>query len=258
MKFLFTICGRAGSKGVKNKNLKMFCKTPLVYYTIAAIQLYTERYLSKVSDSFDIVLNTDSQGLIGLIKRQTKIHIFVINRSKELSGDTTPKVSVIKDCLLRMQSCNHCIYDLVVDLDITSPLRTIIDIKNAVDKKLSRPDADVVYSVTKSRRNPYFNMVKQKGNFFVNVLPSTYTARQQAPVFYDLNASIYVYSPLALMNKNPVSFFNDRGYAVLMADTGVLDIDSEKDFELMEVIADYLFKKYNAFGEVAAKAAELA
>ena len=34
-KLLITICGRAGSKGFKNKNLKTFCGRPLVYYSLA-------------------------------------------------------------------------------------------------------------------------------------------------------------------------------------------------------------------------------
>ena len=33
---LITICGRAGSKGFKNKNLKTFLEKPLVYYTLAS------------------------------------------------------------------------------------------------------------------------------------------------------------------------------------------------------------------------------
>ena len=32
-RLLITICGRAGSKGFKNKNLKTFCGHPLVYYS---------------------------------------------------------------------------------------------------------------------------------------------------------------------------------------------------------------------------------
>lgn len=35
-----------------------------------------------------------------------------------------------------------------------------------------------------------------------------------------------------------------------MCDTGILDIDHEKDFELMEVVAGHLFKKYAGFKEV--------
>ena len=51
-------------------------------------------------------------------------------------------------------------FDMVVDLDITSPLRTVQDVKNAIDRKRQRPEVDVVYSVAPSRRNPYFNMVE--------------------------------------------------------------------------------------------------
>ena len=47
MNVLFTICGRAGSKGFKNKNLKMFLGVPLVYYSIAAIALYIEKQAMK-------------------------------------------------------------------------------------------------------------------------------------------------------------------------------------------------------------------
>ena len=31
MRLLFTICGRAGSKGIKNKNLRDFVGKPLMY-----------------------------------------------------------------------------------------------------------------------------------------------------------------------------------------------------------------------------------
>ena len=35
-----------------------------------------------------------------------------------------------------------------------------------------------------------------------------------------------------------------------MYDTGVLDLDHENDFEIMEVIAEYLFKKDMEFKEI--------
>ena len=35
-----------------------------------------------------------------------------------------------------------------------------------------------------------------------------------------------------------------------MKDTGILDIDSEEDYELMQVVAKYLFEKYDGYGEV--------
>ena len=44
MNILFTICGRSGSKGFKNKNLKKLNGIPLVYYTLSAIKLYQETH----------------------------------------------------------------------------------------------------------------------------------------------------------------------------------------------------------------------
>ena len=38
------ICGRAGSKGFKNKNLKTFCGHPLVYYSRSAAELFIKKH----------------------------------------------------------------------------------------------------------------------------------------------------------------------------------------------------------------------
>ena len=93
-------------------------------------------------------------------------------------------------------------------------------------------------------------MVKEENGFFCKAIPSSFTTRQEAPVFYDMNASIYAYSPEALKTKNQPTFFNDHCDAVVMQDTGILDIDSEEDYELMQVIAKYLFNKVDGFKEV--------
>lgn len=256
MNILFTICGRAGSKGFKNKNLKSFLGIPLVYYSVAAIALYIKSDSAK-ENNIDVVLNTDSEDLIGIVTEQKELQIQVIRRESSLGGDAVPKVSVIKDCLLKMEEHNKKNYDIVVDLDITSPLRTVQDIENAIEKKKLRKDTDVVFSVTESRRNPYFNMVKEEQGFFIKAISSKYTARQQAPEFYDMNASIYAYSVKALKNKEPKGFFNDKCDTILMKDTGILDIDSEEDFQLMQVIAEYLFDKDSKFGEIYRKAEEI-
>lgn len=248
MNILFTLCGRAGSKGFKNKNLKEFLGAPLVYYSIAVIQEYIEK--NKDTYGIDVVINTDSPKLIEIATSQNSVKMNVIERESSLGGDAVPKVSVIKDCLDRMTQMTGHGYDVVVDLDITSPLRTVKDVENAIEKKLSRNDTDVVYSVTGSRRNPYFNMVKCENGYFCKAIASEYTARQQAPEFYDMNASIYAYSVDALNNKPHSVFFNDKCDAIVMKDTAVLDIDSEEDYQLMQVIAKHIFETDEEFNEV--------
>lgn len=247
MKLLFTMCGRAGSKGVKNKNIRDFLGYPLSYFTLSAVLLYIEKH---PEDLCDIVVNTDSPELISILTAQKKCDVNVIEREPTLCGDMVPKVSIILNCLQRMQIQLNKEYDIVIDLDITSPLRTIKDVENAIKTKSEKPNVDVVYSVTNSRRNPYFNMVREKDGFFEKAVMSNFTTRQQSPEFFDMNASIYAYSPFALKNKETSGFFNDNCYAIKMLDTAVLDIDSEEDYELMQVVAKYFFEKIPEMNEI--------
>lgn len=249
MNILFTLCGRAGSKGVRGKNAREFLEIPLCWYSMAGISLYIKQN-TTAADRVDIVLNTDSEDLIRLVESVKELSVTTLLRDESLAGDRVPKVAVINDCLIRSEKKFQIAYDVVVDLDITSPLRKVIDIKNAIDRKLSRPEVDVVYSVAPSRRNPYFNMVKEENGFFCKAIPSTFTTRQEAPVFYDMNASIYAYSTRALKTKPLVGFFKDHCDAIVMEDTGILDIDSEEDYDLMQVIATYLFNNVDGYKEV--------
>lgn len=248
MNILFTLCGRAGSKGVKGKNARDFLDVPLVWYSMANIALYMEKYAAV--DNIKVVLNTDSEPLKDLVRRVKDVPVTIIHREEHLAGDKVAKVAVIMDSLNKAEEAFAMKFDMVVDLDITSPLRTVQDVKNAIDRKRQRLEVDVVYSVAPSRRNPYFNMVKEDNGFFCKAIPSNFTTRQEAPVFYDMNASIYAYSPDALRNKEHATFFNSNCDAVVMKDTGILDIDSEEDYELMQVIAKHLFGKNLAFEEV--------
>lgn len=252
MNILFTLCGRAGSKGVKGKNARDFLDVPLVWYSMANIALYMEKYAGE--DDIKIVLNTDSEPLKDLVRRVKDVPVTIIHREESLAGDKVPKVAVILNSLNKAEESFARKFDMVVDLDITSPLRTVQDVKNAIDRKKQRNDVDVVYSVAPSRRNPYFNMVKEENGFFCKAIPSNFTTRQEAPVFYDMNASIYAYSPDALRNKEHATFFNSGCDAIVMKDTGILDIDSEEDYELMQVIAKYLYANDESFKETYTKA----
>ena len=245
MRILFTICGRAGSKGIKNKNIRRFLDKPLPYYTISAIDLYLKKVCLNIE--YDIVLNSDSPELIELIKRNPLRKVDVIVRSPELGGDSVSKIKVINNCLEKIEQKKGYMYDIVVDLDITSPLRTVNDIDCIIQRHLDK-NPDVTFSVTTSRRNPYFNQVKAVNHGFKRVIESDYTTRQQAPEIFDMNASLYVYSPKYL--KTGKGILDGYCECIKMYDTGILDLDNENDFELMEVIAEYLLKKNPMFKEV--------
>ena len=244
MRILFTICGRAGSKGIKNKNLRSFCGKPLVYYTIAVIDLY-KRYHQDIT--CDVVTNSDSTELLNLVINNGMIEIEEIMRNADLAGDSIGKVAVIKDCLITMEERKGVQYNMVIDLDITSPLRTLDDLEKVIQLH-TKTNADVTTTVAAARRNPYFNQVKRTKQGVKKIIDSDFTARQQAPEIFDMNASIYAYRTEFLrLGKGVLD-----GYCeiVEMYDTGILDLDHENDFELMEVIATHLFNKQGKFRQL--------
>lgn len=246
MNILFTVCGRAGSKGFKNKNLKRLKGIPLVYYTLSAIRLYMDKY---PQNNIAVALNTDSKELQKLVLSQHMVdNVIMVERKESLAGDVVAKVEVIKDTYFRCVGDGN--FDVVVDLDITSPMRRLCDIEAAIEGLLSDQNCDLVYSVVPARRSPYFNMVEKKDEYYRKICPSMYTARQQAPASYELNASIYAYSPKFLSGTIDKTILDYNCGIVVMPDYLVLDIDSEEDFEMMEMLFGYFVKQDEGLREI--------
>ena len=206
-RLLITICGRAGSKGFKNKNLKNFCGKPLVYYSLSAAELFIKKHPEL---EIDVALNTDSEDLARLVAAEYP-EVIYLPRGAELGGDRVPKVEVYKDSFARMETRTGKQYDAMIDLDITSPLRTEQDIENAFAKAQEREDLQIIFSVCEARRNPWFNMFKIVGD--------------------------------------QILWHSKFGVSVMM-DTGIIDIDSEHDYLLMEAIAQHLYAHYPEFNVV--------
>lgn len=246
MNILFTICGRAGSKGFKNKNLKKLNGIPLVYYTLSVIRLYIDKHMEN---QVTVALNTDSKELQQLVKEQNIIdNVILVNRKEDLAGDVAAKVSVIQDTFFQCREKAN--FDVIVDLDITSPMRRLCDVEKAIENLISDSNCDLVYSVVPARRSPYFNMVEKKDEYYRKICPSMYTARQQAPASYELNASIYAYSPKFLAGTIDKTILDYNCGIVVMPDYLVLDIDSEEDFEMMEMLFGYFVKCDSGLQEV--------
>jgi CMP-N-acetylneuraminic acid synthetase len=94
---------------------------------------------------------------------------------------------------------------------------------------------DNVFSVTQSRRNPYFNMVEVVDGRvkLVKSLDRPVVGRQSAPPVYDMNASIYAWKRAALMDNDTIFLAGTRIYEM---SEWALDIDNELDFEFAEFI----------------------
>ena len=236
MKILITICGRAGSKGCLNKNIKQFNGHPLILYTIATANLFKK----SSKDSVYIAVNSDSEELLKIASETNCVTC--IKRPSDLAGDCSPKIPSIQYTVRTMEKQYNTIYDYVIDLDITSPLRTVEDIRQALEN-CQKYNLDTVFSVVKSRRNPYFNMVEGDLSNLKKIKTGNFVRRQDAPTSYDMNASIYCYSRDSLINKLISSPLEGNYGGIEMIDTNVIDIDSEEDFTVLELLYSY-YSKY--------------
>ena len=188
MKILITLCARGGSKGIPKKNIIDINGKPLIAYSIELAKNLLPKF------QVDISLSTDSQEIKDVAAQWGLSTTY--NRPLELASDQAGKVQAIHDLLGFEEKRLNKNYDYILDLDISSPLRTKEDVENAFELIHSDKKALSLFSVNPSNRNPYFNMVEQneEGYFdLVKKLPQSILSRQASPDVYDLNASFYWY-----------------------------------------------------------------
>tara|TARA_B100002052_G_scaffold234004_1_gene217143 strand:+ start:103 stop:789 length:687 start_codon:yes stop_codon:yes gene_type:complete len=223
MNILCTICARKGSKGIKGKNLLKIKNKSLIFYTIDQAQ--------KIKSINDIVISTDLKlSPKELKKRRLKVFF---KREKKLSNDKVGKVPVIRDALKRAEKYYNKQYEIIIDLDVTSPLRSLNDIKNAISKFINSKSNNLI-TLCESRKNPYFNMVeiiKKVPNLVINSR-KTIRRRQDAPKIYDMNASIYLWKRKFLMKSD--NLFSKKTMYYLMPVNRSIDIDNINDFKLVK------------------------
>lgn len=228
MNILCTICVRGGSSSIKNKNIKNINGKPLIYYTIKQAQK------SKIFKR--IVVSTDSKKIQNIVSKYGIKNFFI--RPKNLSTNNAPKIPVIRHALKQSENFFKEKFDIICDLDVTSPLRLTKDIKDSIKKFLAQKK-NLMVSANESRSNPYFNSViidKKKNIRPFKKLGFKIKRRQDAPKTYDLNGSIYLWKRSALLKYDSLYIKNNSIY--VMPNTRGLDIDTPEDFK----IVSYLLK----------------
>ena len=229
MNLLITICARGGSKGIPGKNIRTLNGQPLIGYTINCAKLFAKNF------NADITLSTDDDEIkkvaaaCGLLSEYT--------RPEFLATDSAGKMDTINDVLQFEEKKNNKQYDFILDLDVTSPLRTQADLIEAFDLLRKDGNAWNLFSVNPAGRNPYFNMVEQGENGYystIKKLPEGIFTRQAAPKVYDMNASFYFYRR-SFFADNMKSAITDKSMIYVMPHI-CFDLDHPIDFEFMSYL----------------------
>ena len=92
-KILGIVPARSGSKGLKNKNIKLLKNKPLIYWSI--LRASQSKFIDK------IVVTSDYKNLKKFDYNKKKI--IYLNRPKKYCQDTTPADEVINHALLDLK-----------------------------------------------------------------------------------------------------------------------------------------------------------
>ncbi len=228
MRILITICARGGSKGIPGKNIKLLNGVHLIAYTIQVANRFAELF------NADIVLSTEDDEIKQVAALYSLSTDYV--RPDYLATDAAGKIDTIKDVLIYQENKSGLQFDYVLDLDVTSPLRTLDDLVSAFNLIRHDERANNLFSVNPAARNPYFNMVEQKENGYYQLVAKlgNVMTRQSAPEVYDLNASFYFYKRW-FFAADYKTVFTDASLVYTMPHI-CFDLDHVIDFDFLEFL----------------------
>lgn len=222
MNILAIIPARGGSKGIPRKNIKKIAGKPLIAYTIDSAS--NSKYVNK------IIVSTEDQEIAEISKEYGSE---IINRPKELANDNSPTIDAILHAIDSLEEKDYFI-DIVILLQPTSPMRTEEDLDEAIELFMKN-DCESVVSVCELEHSPYWSL-KIENNYLKPGFGKKYfkMRRQELPTLFLPNGAIFISTPENIRTYK--NFYLDKTLPYIMSSENSIDIDTELDFKLAEIV----------------------
>lgn len=221
MRNIAIITARSGSKGLKDKNIKLLHGKPLMAYTIEA---------ALSSGKFECVhVSTDSEEYADIAREYGADVPFL--RDAMLATDTAGTWDTLRAVMKKYFQIGKS-FDTVTLLQPTSPLRDAEDICRAF-QLFQEKNADSVISVCEVDHSPKIcNTLNERGSMNGFIDMSAIGRRQNLDTYYRLNGAIYIQKTELLMNN--LDLYGPNSYAYVMSKIHSIDIDDAFDFMVAE------------------------
>lgn len=220
MRILAYIPARGGSKGVPRKNIRPLSGKPLILWTIEAAR--------RCAEITDLVVSTEDAEIAAVA---TTHDCRVLPRPVELAQDETTNIEVA----LHVVKAAGKSYDLVVQLQPTSPLRSSADISASIQRCVAN-GAPACLSMVRATEMPNWMFTQSPSGALEPILPNRQIPlrRQDIPPVYLLNGAVYVAQPAWLQTHQ--TFLGPGAHGYEMPFERSLDIDTLSDFATAESI----------------------
>ena len=227
MKIIGIIPARSGSKGVKNKNIAVLGKKPLISYTIN----------SALKSNLDkVIVSTNCDKISSLAKSFGAEVPF--KRPQKLATDNAKSIDVIIHALKEIERKNNETYDYIMMLQPTTPFRNSEDINKSIELISQSNDADSVISVVNvGGYHPARMKYITKGILIDPVFCEKVENqnRQELREMYIRNGAIYLTKRETLLSK---SFKGKKCLAYEMGPKSSINIDTIADFNYAKYIIE--------------------
>ena len=221
MKFISVIPARAGSKGVKNKNIFPLNKKPLISYTFNAAKK------SMIKNNFVL---TDSKKIKKIAKN------YGINgdyeRPKKFSQSNTSLIETLSH-FYEWTKKKIINFDYMVVLQPTSPLRKHEDINRACNL-IKKNKCKSLFSISESLEHPYEAIDVKKGKWkYILKKSKNFYRRQDFDInSYFINGSIYIIHKNLIIKKKIYEMKNHK--MMIMPKSRSLEINDLEDINIIK------------------------
>lgn len=223
------IFARGGSKGLPRKNILPIAGLPMLAHGI--------RIAQEIEAISAVFVSTDCAEIAEVGKAYGAE---IIDRPKALATDTAPEWLAWQHAIQFAQE-NHGRFENFLSLPPTAPCRRSQDVTRCLERL--KPGIDLVVTMTKSHRSPWFNMVSEGEDGKIQLINSTgINRRQDAPQSFDLVTVAYAAHCSFILSASNLWDGNVRGVEVPAENA--IDIDSPLDYAIAQfLLEDYLVKK---------------
>lgn len=226
---LAIVPARGGSKGVKLKNIRKLNDIPLIGWVAKVIN-----NISYIDRS---VVSTDHNDIASIAEQYGLSVPF--RRPDSLSGDMIGDADVLTHALVEMEKLDGVIYDIIIMLQPTSPMRKVSHIKDSIELFVEEgADSLWTLSETDSKGHPFKQHLINNGEIdYYDQNAVNIVARQQLSTTYHKNGVAYIISRHCLLNKKSIK--GDKCIPYIIDDI-VINIDTEFDLDM----AQFFMSKY--------------